>query len=58
MTVTINIDMDKKCAECKKPGAVASGICIACTAKAFGRKPMKSQAGRAVQMRIRMSKPR
>ncbi len=53
MTVTIEIDMDKKCAECKKGGAVASGICLGCTAKAFRNKPMKSAIGRAVQARIR-----
>lgn len=53
MTVTINIDMDRKCAECGKGGAVDSGICLKCTTKAFGATRMKSETGRAVQDRIR-----
>lgn len=53
MNVTITIDMNNKCAECKKPGAAPSGICLNCTVKAFRGKPMKSQIGYAVQSRIR-----
>lgn len=50
---TITINMDAKCAECGKGGAAASGICLACTAKAIGpSKPMRSQAGRAIQARM------
>lgn len=52
MTFTINIDMDKKCAECRKPGAVESGICLRCTSKALSGRPMKSAIGKAVQDRI------
>lgn len=51
--VTITIDMDKKCAECGKGGAVPSGICMKCTTKAISNKPMKSWQGRAVQKRWR-----
>ena len=50
---TIIIDTDKKCAECGKGGAVASGICIACTSKVISNKPMKSAIGRAIQARWR-----
>jgi hypothetical protein len=52
MTVTITIDMDKKCVECGKGGAVPSGICMKCTTKAISGKPMKSAIGRAVQKRF------
>jgi len=51
-SITITIDMDKKCAECGKGGAVASGICIKCTTKAITGKPMKSRQGQEVQKRI------
>jgi len=31
---TINIDLDKKCTRCKKPGATtAGGLCLECVAK-------------------------
>jgi hypothetical protein len=50
--MTITIDMSKKCAECKKGGAVDSGICLACTTKAIKGKPMRSPEGRAVQRRF------
>lgn len=53
MNITINVDMDKKCAECRKGGAVENGLCLGCTAKAIGMKPMKSQIGKAVQARMR-----
>ena len=49
---TITIDMDKKCAECGKGGAVPSGICLKCTTKAISGKPMKSLQGRLVQHRF------
>jgi hypothetical protein len=49
MNVTINIDMDKKCAECRKGGAAQNGICLQCMTKAIGHKPMKSSQGQAVQ---------
>lgn len=51
-SVMITIDMDKRCAECRKPGALGSGICIRCATKAMdGKKTMKSREGRAVQRR-------
>ena len=46
-----SIDLEKKCAECDKGGAVASGICLGCTTKAISGKPMKSNIGKAVQSR-------
>ena len=52
MTVTITVDMDKRCAECGKGGAVPSGLCLACTTKALKGKPMRSQAGKAVAKRF------
>lgn len=51
-TPTITVDMNKKCEECGRGGAVASGICISCTTRAIQRKPMKSGAGKAVQARF------
>jgi hypothetical protein len=51
MTFTLNIDMDKKCAECGKGGATDNGICMKCNTKAISGKPMKSAIGRAVQRR-------
>jgi hypothetical protein len=55
---TITIDMDKKCAECGRGGAVPSGICLKCTGKAISGKPMKSAQGRAVYKRFIEHKPR
>ena len=49
--LVITIDMDKKCVECRKPGALASGICTKCAMKAMGDKPMKSEIGRAMHKR-------
>lgn len=51
--LTINVDLNKKCVECGKGGAVDSGICLACTSKALSGKAMKSPAGRGVAMRFR-----
>lgn len=50
--VVLNIDMDKKCAECGKGGATGCGLCLKCCTKAmdFGR-VMKSPQGRALQTR-------
>lgn len=49
--VVINVDMGKRCAECSKPGAVPSGLCLSCSTKAMGTKPMKSAVGKAVRAR-------
>ena len=52
MTLTLTIDMDKRCSECRKPGATGSGICLACASKAIAGKPMRSPEGQAVQRRF------
>jgi len=55
MTIpTIVIDLDKRCAECKKKGSgvAANGLCLSCTTKAIKRKPMKSAEGAAVAARF------
>jgi hypothetical protein len=49
--MTVVIDMDKRCDECGKGGALESGICIRCASKALKPKPMKSARGRMVQAR-------
>ena len=51
--LVLNINMDKKCAECGKPCVTDSGICLRCVTKAMGDKPMKSRQGIAVQKRWR-----
>lgn len=51
-TVHITIDLDKKCVECGKGGAMPSQICMKCTTKAISGKPMKSWQGRAVAARF------
>ena len=51
MTFNLTIDMDTRCAECGKPGASGSGICLGCATKAMGGKPMRSAQGQAVQRR-------
>ena len=56
MNITINVDMNTKCAECGKPGATGSGICLRCAAKAIDSKPMKSAQGKAVQRRLGLTK--
>jgi hypothetical protein len=51
---TITIDLDKRCAECRKKGAgvAANGLCLACTTKAIKGKPMTSAQGAAVAARF------
>lgn len=49
---TITVDMDKKCAECGKGGAVDNGLCLGCTTKAIAGEAMKSKIGKAVQGRF------
>ena len=49
---TVVIDMDAKCAECRKGGAVPNGLCLKCTTKAvYSDKPLKSLQARAVRRR-------
>lgn len=52
MTLTIKIDLAKKCAECGKGGATDNGLCLDCTTKAITRKKMKSAQGAAVAARF------
>lgn len=49
---TITVNMDKKCAECGKGGAVDNGLCMGCTTKAIAGEAMKSKIGKAVQGRF------
>lgn len=62
MTLTINIDLEKRCVECGGPGALANTLCMGCTGKAIRGGRMKSPAGRDVAARARkeiaMTKPR
>ncbi len=55
-SVTITVNMDKKCVECGKGGAVDSGICLGCTTKALKGRLMKSPAGQAVAARFNKMK--
>ena len=49
---TVVINMDAKCAECRKGGAVPNGLCLKCTTKAiYTAKPLKSLQARAVRRR-------
>jgi hypothetical protein len=50
--ITINVSENNKCAECGKPWATESGLCLECAAKAITGKRMRSDAGRAVQARV------
>ena len=51
--VTITINMDKLCAECRKPGAAGSGICIRCVTTAMDpKRKMWSAEGQSVQRRL------
>ena len=49
-SVTIEINMDKKCSRCGKPGACQNGLCLDCITKrvidGYRRKPNGTQ-GRA-----------
>jgi hypothetical protein len=53
---TITIDLNRKCAECGKGGAVDNGLCLSCTGNALNpKRRMKSWQGQAVQRRFAMS---
>jgi hypothetical protein len=56
--LNIVVDMDKKCAECRKKGACENGICLSCTAKAMRGEMMRSSVGTAVQNRFTEYKER
>ena len=51
MTLTLTIDLARKCAECGKDGATGSGLCLGCGTKAMRGKKMTSETGKAVQWR-------
>lgn len=51
--VTLTINLNIKCAECRNGGAMDSGICMACAAKVMQGKAMKSAEGKAVQARLK-----
>ena len=50
---TLEIDSDKKCAECGRPYVTPCGLCLKCASNAIAGKPMKSDVGKAVQARMR-----
>jgi hypothetical protein len=41
---TIEIDLDKKCTACGKPGACQNGLCLMCTSKSLLEKMRKARA--------------
>lgn len=43
-TVRFEIDMDKKCKNCGKPGACQNGLCLKCTSKVIIKKMRNAQA--------------
>jgi hypothetical protein len=51
---TIQISLDKKCAECgsDKAGVAENGLCLGCTSKAIKGKKMRSAQGAAVAARM------
>lgn len=50
--LVLNINMDKKCAECGKGGATDSGICLKCCTRSMNPlHTMKSRQGKVVQAR-------
>ncbi len=52
--LVLNINMDAKCAECRKGGATPCGLCLACCTKAMSpKRVMKSPEGRALQERLK-----
>lgn len=51
--VMLSINLDAKCAECRKGGATPSGLCLRCCTKAMDRnRAMKSPQGRALQLKF------
>lgn len=48
----ITIDMDKKCVECGRSGAAASGICLKCLSQILRCVPMRSDEGKAIARKI------
>jgi hypothetical protein len=52
MSLTIEVDMNKHCAECGKGGAAQNGLCMSCSGRALSGRVMKSEIGKAVQKRM------
>ena len=51
--VMLSINLDAKCAECRKGGATPSGLCLKCCTKAMDKKrAMKSPQGSALQAKF------
>lgn len=50
--IEININLDRRCAECRRPGAADNGLCLPCSTKAITGGKMKSPAGIAAQQRM------
>ena len=51
--VVININLDAKCAECRKGGATPSRLCLRCVTKAMDpKRAMKSPEGRSMQQKL------
>ena len=50
-TTTIVIDMDKKCVECGRGGALPTDLCIRCTTKIIEGKRPTTWQGRAMKKR-------
>lgn len=49
---TITVDMNARCAECRKAGRCDNGLCMPCTTKAMDQTVrFRSAEGRAVQAR-------
>ena len=49
----VTIDMNRQCVECGKPGAMPSGMCLTCGAKALQGKKMRTLHGQLLQNRVR-----
>lgn len=52
-TITINVDMDKRCLECGKKGAVNDALCLDCITRAIEGKSMKSEFGKRYAQRVK-----
>ena len=51
--ITLNVYLDKKCAECGKGGATDGPLCLACITKAIQGKPFKTEIGRTAAERVK-----
>ena len=58
MNRVITVNMDDKCRECGKGGAMPCGLCLRCITKAIGGKAMMSEEGRTMRVRFYKSRER